>query len=147
MFGPNFNLNSICITDVILDYIENDPTISFSIKYNIGGKEFPIIFQGANERFYSLIEIDLLFEKSRYRIYDFGGKIEISQVEADPIFAGYKNLISKRIVDIDINKYGQYMTDYIFDLLEGKEKNISTLVDEKDIFTVINYIQNRAKKI
>lgn len=145
-FGPAFGLDSICITDLVYDHTEHDPTISFSIKYKIEEKEFPIMFQAADERFFSLIEIDLLFEKARFRIYDFGGKIEVSQVEEDPVFPGYKNLIAKRVVNSDINKYGYYMCNYLVDLLEGRQKNISSLKHEKTTYSVISQVQNKIKK-
>lgn len=145
LFDSSFNLDSTRITDVLNDYRDNDPTVSFSIKYNIEGKGFPVLFQAADERLFSLIEVDLLFEKSRFKITDFGGKIEISKVEKDPVFPGYKNLIIDRIEDSDINKYGKYMCNYLYELLSGHQKNISSLNDEKNIYSVINNIQNKLK--
>jgi len=143
LFDDTFNLNSTKILDIKNDYKDNDPTISFSIKYALKNKEFPVIFQAADERFFSLIEVDLLFEKSRFKITDFGGKIEISEVEEDPIFPGYKNLIINKTEYSDINKYGKYMCNYLYALLSGHQINISSLSKEKNTFSVINNIQNK----
>jgi hypothetical protein len=46
-----------------------------------------------DEHAYSIFEIDLLFERGRWRFTESGMAVEISGVEADPTFEGYRSLV------------------------------------------------------
>ena len=63
------------------DYLDNDKSVSFSIKYNFHGKDFPIVFQCGDERCYSIIELDFSFENARLRVFDFENKVEIFKLK------------------------------------------------------------------
>lgn len=72
----------------VVDFSEEDPTVS-------GRIEFPSIavnLQAADERIFSIFEIDLLFEAGRYRFTHSGLDVEISLPKPDPVFAGYCEL-------------------------------------------------------
>jgi len=145
-FGSEYNMNTIKVINSINDYTNEDLSISFSVDYYYDNYKFPAILQVANEKYFSLIEFDLVFEKARYRIFDFGAKVEIYKVEKDPIFQNHKNLISKEIQNIDINKYGYYMCNYIRDLLLNKVDNISSLKNEYEVYKIINLVKNERSK-
>jgi len=144
-FGPRYIVNTIKVINSINDYTNEDLSISFSIDYHYNNNRFPVILQVANEKYFSLIEFDLVFEKARYRIFDFGAKVEIYKVEKDPIFQNYKNLISKEIRNLGINKYGYYMCNYIRDFLINKVDNISSLKNEYEIYKVIDSVKNKRR--
>lgn len=142
-FGPKYNVNTIKVIDSINDYSDEDLSMSFSIDYYYNNNKFPVILQVANEKCFSLIEFDLLFEKARYRIFDSGDKVEIYKVEKNPIFQNYKNLVSKEIQISNINKYGYYMCNYLSDLLTNKVENISSLKNEYEVYKVIYSVKRR----
>ena len=146
LFGGHFSLNSIKIINRVDDYKKDDLSVSFSIEYFFKGERFPVIFQTANEKHFSLIEMDILLEKSRFRFFDFGETVEIYKVEKDPLFANYKNLIPKEIRSADTNKYGYYMCDYVSNLLKDKADNISSLKNEYEIYKVIDSVKREMKK-
>lgn len=144
-FGPKYNVNTIKVIDSINDYSDKDLSISFSIDYYYNNNQFPAILQVANEKCFSLIEFDLLFEKARYRIFNSGDKVEIYKVEKNPILKNYKNLVSKEIQISNINKYGYYMCNYLSDLLTNKVDNISSLKNEYEVYKVICSVKDKRR--
>lgn len=150
LFSPNFNIDSIKIINYKNDFHKDDSSVSFSVEYEYNSKNSSIIFQALDERKFSLIEIDLIFDKKRFRIFDSGGKIEIYSVEKDKMFSGYKGLYPYKIADSNINSYGLHTFDTIYNIIKGKEKNFSSLNDEyythklKEavIFKLNNFIKN-----
>jgi hypothetical protein len=116
------------------------------MNYSYNSKTVTSIFHSLDERKFSLIEIDLFFDKNRFRIFDFGGKIEIYKVESDLVFSGYKNLVPEKTVDSKINSYGIFTFDSIYNILEGNQENFSTLREEKLIYDIKKNIQLKLSK-
>ena len=145
-FGPNYDLDSIKIINYKNDYSIDDESVSFCIDYNYNEKSIPVIFNSLDERKFSLIELDLFFDIQRFRIYDFGGKIEISKVFQDKVFSGYKNLLPSEVIDSNINSYGMYTYDTIENILNGDEENYSTLKEENDIKLLKDAVVNKLNK-
>ena len=143
LFNSNYNTDSINIINYKNDYSRDDESVTFSVDYNYNSKPFSIIFHALDESKFSLIELDLIFEKNRFRIFDFGGKIEIYKVQSDKIFSGYKNLIPYKIEDSNINSYGIYTYDTIYGILKGKEKNYSTLKEELKVFDLKQHVYKK----
>ncbi len=67
------------------DFTPQDPSVAARISFADGDVTLAI----ADERLYSLFEIDLVFERGRYRFTDGGLQVEISRVIPDPTWAGY----------------------------------------------------------
>ena len=145
-FKASFNLDSIKIINFKDDYLTDDKSVTFSVDYKYNSFPFTVIFHALDERRFSLIELDLFFEKNRFRIYDFGGKIEIYKVENDKVFSGYKNLISKGVELSDIDSYGKYTYQTIYNILKGEEYNYSTLKDELEIYRLKDSILKKLSK-
>ncbi len=70
------------------DYSEHDPTTSGTIFFECG----QVQLIAGDERLFSLFEIDLVFEKARYRFIQSGLAVERYAVRDDPIFNGYREL-------------------------------------------------------
>ncbi len=68
-----------------VDYSENDPTIHARLSFSQGD----IFMIGGDERFHSLFEIDLVFEKVRYRFLESGHDLEVYHVLPDLNYPGY----------------------------------------------------------
>jgi predicted dehydrogenase len=146
LFNSSYNLNSVKYFHSLNDYTETDLSYSFSINYKHGEKLFPVVFQVADERKFSLIEIDLIFENQRYRIIEFGGKFEIYQIKKDEVFEGYNNLIFSTVIDSNINYYGLNTCDLILNIINNQVENNSNLFDEHATFKVINKITRESNE-
>jgi predicted dehydrogenase len=85
IFGEVKNISSF---DYKIDYSDEDPTVSAFLQFN----DAKVTLVSSDESFYSLFEIDLIFEKGRFRLYDSGFKIDIFNVIQDPFFKGYYSL-------------------------------------------------------
>ncbi|MCX7144311.1 MAG: Gfo/Idh/MocA family oxidoreductase [Proteobacteria bacterium] len=72
-----------------VDYSQSDPTVSGRLRFDYGD----VYLLAADERCHSLFELDLVFEKGRFRLLDSGLTIEVQHVIADPVFPGYKALL------------------------------------------------------
>jgi hypothetical protein len=145
-FKSSYNLNSIKIINYKNDYSADDESVTFSVDYKYNSLPFTTIFHALDERKFSLIELDLFFEKSRFRIYDFGGKIEIYKVENDKVFSGYNNLVSTSVESSDIDSYGKHTYQTIYNILKGEELNYSTLNDELKIYKLKENILKKLSK-
>ncbi|HBS47699.1 TPA: hypothetical protein DEO28_05045 [Candidatus Dependentiae bacterium] len=145
LFDSVYDLESIKIINFVNDYKEQDLSISFSVKYEYKAHKFPVFFQASDERFFSLIEFDIVFEKKRFRFFDFGNQVEIYEVENDHVFSGYKNLVGKQILNIDMNKYGYHMCDYLSKLLKCEVDNFSSLDNEFQIYKLIKAVNEKVE--
>ena len=146
LFKSSYNIDTINIINYKNDYLEDDESVTFSIEYNYNSKPFSTIFHALDESKFSLIELDIIFEKNRFRIFDFGGKIEIYKVQPDKIFSGYKNLISLKIEDSDIDSYGIHTYETIYDILKGNQLNYSTLKEEFEIYRLKENVYKKLNK-
>ena len=88
--------------------------------------------------------MDLFFEKNRFRICDFGSKVEIYKTKEDELFPGYKNMIHSKNANTDFNKYGLHNCNLINDILNNNEVNNSKLICERDINNIINKVKNES---
>jgi predicted dehydrogenase len=85
LFGEPVQLHTYYHT---IDFTEDDPTVSGRIDFNL----FSINLIAADERLYSIFEIDLVFERARYRFTHSGLDVEIQEPQKDPVFEGYTEL-------------------------------------------------------
>jgi len=146
LLGPTFITNSVQVFNYINDYNKNDLSVSFSINYEYNFKECGVVFQALDERVFSLIELDLIFEKQRFRIFDFGGKIQVYKVEKDKVFNDYKNLIPYSEIDSNIDSYGLYTYDTIYGIVEKDQQNFSSIMEEYNVFRINEAVNNCLNK-
>jgi predicted dehydrogenase len=145
LLGGQYDLESVRIFNQVFDHNEEDPSIGFSIEYQVNGEQFPVVFQTGNEKNFSLIELDIILEKSRFRFYNFSEKVETYRVEKDPVLHNYSNLVSADQMSLEANKYGYFMCDYISDFLKNKVHNISSLENEYMVYNVIDSVKKGLK--
>lgn len=67
------------------DFTEVDPSVGGTVRFNDVDIELIV----GDERLFSIFEIDLLFEKARYRYSQSGMQLERFEVRPDPVFPGY----------------------------------------------------------
>lgn len=85
LFGE---VRSFGVTGRRIDWKAEDPVVSGHVRFD----DVTIQLIGADERCFSLFELDLLFERCRYRFLHSGLSYEISRVKPDPVFPGYQEL-------------------------------------------------------
>jgi len=72
-----------------VDWKRTDPTIDAFLKFNNGASAHIL---GADERKYSVFDLDILFEKARFYFTKFGNELIFYEVKIDGISSGYKKL-------------------------------------------------------
>ena len=82
-----------------IDYKLEDPSVSASINY----ADFCINLLPLNEKFYSIFELDFLFERSRYRFFQSGLQLTISSPKKDNIFKDYIELATDKTIRTGFN--------------------------------------------
>lgn len=75
------------------DFTPQDPSVSCIVRFCQGD----VTLISGDERVYSIFEIDLLFERARYRFFHSGMEVEIQKPLADNIYPGYFELFSERV--------------------------------------------------
>ncbi len=81
---------SISVSRKVMDFTATDPTVAGAIRFD----GFEVALQAADERLFSLFEIDLIFEKGRFRLTQSGTQFERFEVKDDPVYAGYRELLA-----------------------------------------------------
>ena len=147
LLGSNYDPASLHVYQKVKDYIESDPAIGFTIQFQKDGNPFPVVFQASDERLFSLIEIDLLFEKNRFRIHDFGAGIEQFHIREDQLFPGYRNMETEKKIQIGFEDCMMHMTHKISSILRAGGKNTSDLQNEYNIYNLIHLIKQKSNTI
>ena len=86
LFGEAVNLKAFYCLE---DYASDDKSVAGFLQF-VNCPQFHL--QIFDQRKYSIFEMDILFEKSRIRLVDFGFKILSQKVEKNPLYAGYYSL-------------------------------------------------------
>lgn len=86
------------VVDKKYDFFDNDPTLSANLVFDDG----TFHLQAANEKFYSIFEIDLLFQNIRYKFFYSASKVSIEEPLTDPNFENYKELFNTSTRDTEL---------------------------------------------
>lgn len=74
----------------------NDPTLDVMLRFEDGAAGY---LHGCDARSFALFEMDIICSEGRLRVIDSGFFIEIYQVEASPLGAGYRRLAFREKID------------------------------------------------
>ena len=85
------------VVDKRYDFFNNDPTLTAILFFDEGN----LHLQAGNERNYSIFEIDLLFQKIRYKFFYSASKVSVEEPLIDPNFENYKELFSTSTRDTE----------------------------------------------
>jgi predicted dehydrogenase len=108
------------------DYYKDDPSVNAVLK--IDNNSFFII-QKIDCRYYTIFELDLLFEDARIRLTDSGNIIEEYYVTESEIVKGYKNIINKNEIKTLLDDSLIFLTKNVYDHLVKKTKLKCTIMD------------------
>ena len=82
-------VTGLTATGHVYDHSKTDPTVSGIIFLH--DKQVHLI--AGNENDFSMFEIDLIFQRGRYRFVQSGLSVERYEVNDDPVFAGYREMV------------------------------------------------------
>lgn len=100
----------------VVDFSADDPTVGGSLVFD----DVTIDLIAGDERLFSLFEIDLLFERARYRYTLSGARLERYETQPDPLFPGYVEMtkVDEQPTGLGRALAGRYAA--LADALEGK---------------------------
>lgn len=107
---------SAVVTRKIADYKDADPTVDATLDFGAGS----VALVAGDERLFSLFEIDLLFEKRRYRFHHSGLSLDSFEVKDDPVFPGYRELFATHSGPSELGTSLSHMVQNLADSLDGK---------------------------
>lgn len=105
----------VLATKKTFDFYPEDPTVSGTLFF----ESFVASFSAGDEKLFSVFEIDIVFEKGRFRFTSSGNDFEQYEVREDQLFAGYRELtlVERRATDLRYAMRNVY--DYIYQQLNA----------------------------
>lgn len=131
-----------CLTE-ISDFYPDDPTVSAEL-YTTGGGLF--MLQAFSCQYYSILEMDLLFEKGRVRICDGGGTLEYYHVREHPDYKGYKVLEHEYNSETSMRQLQWHVADNLYQHLQHGEKLKCSILDGIQVMELCSLIQESRSK-
>lgn len=101
-----------------VDWQEEDPTLDAYLEFSNGAKAHLV---GANEKHYSIFDIDILCEKARFQFNQSGLKMTEYYVRNDPVYPGYRDLADGKITHTNLNRAMLYAIANLIDTIEEKD--------------------------
>jgi predicted dehydrogenase len=100
----------------VSDFFPEDPSTTCVITFRSGA----VFFLGAVDcRMFTIFETDLIFERKRVRIIDSGYTIQEFGIKDDPMYKGYKKMVSQREVSTSMGDALYRAAENIYDHLES----------------------------
>lgn len=106
-----------------IDFREEDPTVSLFLQFERCDEVF---LQACDERFYSIFEMDICYEKGRTTFEQFGHVQKSRSTRPDPIYPGYTDLTEGDIVSTGMELSLKYLIDNVNDFLSKGSSLICT---------------------
>lgn len=82
-----------------------------------------------DERAYAVFEMEIMTEKKRIRLENFGQELVMQDVEPDPIFKGFKALSKRKVTKTKLNFALPELYLHALRVLEGEEPSRSSLAE------------------
>lgn len=110
-----------------------DPTVDVALILENGRR---IVLQGYDYKSYALFELDLLFERGRFRLVDLGFSVEVSVRSASPHYAGFFEPVVSQRIETDYHEAARALWAHAVNVLRSGRH----VVDGGDmaILSVIN---------
>ena len=122
----------------VKDFYDDDPSISSALFLE---NSKAINLMCADCRYYTAFELDLLFEKQRVRIVDFGRRIEYFSVKEDDDFDGYLSLSRYSEQATSYYKSAYYTAECTLNLLKASEGCGENLSDSLEVLRICRDIR------
>lgn len=105
------------------DFYENDPSICGLFRIN---EEALFCLHAVDNRHYWIFEVDLLFEKKRFRFVNSGFEVEIYQVKENPVYHT-SDLLFEKSMPTQLNGSMTELVHSVYNVLNNGEGNVSSL--------------------
>ncbi len=125
------------------DFYSDDPSISAVL--NLGENHFFYLLN-VNCKYYSIFEIDLLFEKKRIRILNSGFDLEFYDVKNDDIYKDYKLLSKDLVKSTSLSKQLTYLLENVYNNITRREKIKCTIFDAYQALKICDLLKTSLKK-
>lgn len=102
-----------------VDWKRGDPTIDAFLEFGRGQMAHII---GADERKYSIFDLDILFEKARFSFRDFGREMVIYKRKTLPGLKAYRELDNGRTIKTQVSRAMFKAVTNLINALEGTEE-------------------------
>lgn len=109
------------VFNAVADYGSQDRTVSAVMEFN-RCKQFHLV--AADERAYSIFELEILFEKARIRYLNSGMNMNIQLVEAHKLYKGYRSLANESSQETSLDTAMSALIANGVKNLRGQEKLI-----------------------
>lgn len=134
LFGEATTIRSLY---QVRDYEGTDATVGAFLSF----EKCPQFFMVAgDERAYSVFEIDILCEKKRLKLLDFGWQYTEQEIVRDPLYAGYKMLGSATLKKTQLLGVFSQMVNNAVDFLGKGSPLICTLDDAAKTQAICAYL-------
>jgi len=107
----------------LTDFYEHDQSISGVFRIN---EEALFCLHAVDNRLYWIFEVDLLFEKKRFRFVNSGSEVEIYEVKENPVYHTSDLMFEKRM-PTQLNSSMTELVHSIYNILSKGEGNVSSL--------------------
>ncbi len=82
-----------------------------------------------DERAYAIFELEIITERKRLRLENFGQELVVQDVVPDPLFKGFKALSKRKVTKTKLVQALPELYRHALRVVEGKESSCSSLVD------------------
>jgi hypothetical protein len=117
--------NGATISRKTFDFYNEDPTVDATLFYD----SFLVNFIAGDESKFSLFEVDMIFERTRFRFTDSGNDYEHYVVAPDPLYPNYKELRIETKENTELRYALRYVYEHIICLLDDNKKQDDYLID------------------
>lgn len=125
----------------LVDYRKDDPTVSAVMSFERCSNFYLV---GGDERKYGIFELDILFEKARFRIKDFGFSITTQKISKDKLYPEFKVLDQEKFTPTLL---GNAMFELVSNVVYYLDRKTTHLVcDGQDALKVQRICHNLLKK-
>lgn len=120
------NIESSKVLKSHADFYLDDPSVTGILEFN---NNTTMVVHGVPCNHYTIFEIDLLFEKMRFRIVDSGFNIEVYGIEESEKFSGYQMLNKLYEYNTELSIALENAVINIYNYMENKEELRCTIDD------------------
>jgi predicted dehydrogenase len=119
-------IESITSDYCIIDYYKDDPSVAAVMTLENGR---PFYMQTVDCRLYTIFEIDMLFERRRFRMTNSGFTIEEHSIREGDIYKGYSYMVKTEEYTSSIGNSLYFAVDNIYNHLLKGEKLLCSIED------------------
>ncbi|MEK9177157.1 MAG: hypothetical protein AAB923_02575, partial [Patescibacteria group bacterium] len=122
---------------------EGEPTVDGTVTLERCPQVYLV---AADERAYSIFELDILTEKKRFRFLDEGFVLATHEAIDDPVYAGYRILGKQAVERTGLDRAMEHLVSNVVNVLDGKEEPRATLADaivtERACFSLLDRVSS-----